>query len=152
MYAYIQNAKITELHDTLPQNWKNISGLNALSESDLVSYGWYKVELDPRDFDESEYYIVNTDYNIVGSIVKQVHNLQLVKDSPALHERLWDAIRIQRDRKMNEFEWRYNRYLRETRLGLETSDDIEKLDSYMNALADVTKQENPLRIIWPTFN
>ena len=64
---------------------------------------------------------------------------------------VWSAIRKQRDEKIKEVEWRYNRYYRHERLGLPQVDTIVNLDNYVQALADVTKQENPFNIIWPSL-
>ncbi len=58
-------------------------------------------------------------------------------------------VRGLRDQKMKDFDWRYLRYDRETRLGLPTTDDIQLLDQYMQALADITQQENPFNVQWP---
>lgn len=61
----------------------------------------------------------------------------------------FDEIRIIRDELMSKFDWRYQRYNRETRLGLPTSDSIEKLDEYMQELADITTAPDPFNITWP---
>jgi Phage tail assembly chaperone protein len=61
----------------------------------------------------------------------------------------WSKVREIRDQKIKEIEWRYNRYYRHQRLGLTQIDSLENLDAYIQALADITKQENPYNIIWP---
>ena len=67
-------------------------------------------------------------------------------------QRLWAEIRRLRDEKINEVEWRYNRYARETRLEITPTDDITVLDTYVQALADITEQEDPTNITWPTLS
>jgi hypothetical protein len=64
---------------------------------------------------------------------------------------LWDQIRAERTRRIEAVEWRYNRYARETRLGATPTDDISALDTYVQALAGITKQEDPNNITWPTL-
>lgn len=64
---------------------------------------------------------------------------------------IWSFIRKQRDEKIKEVEWRYNRYYRHERLGLPQIDSIQNLDTYIQALADITKQTNPYAIIWPVL-
>jgi hypothetical protein len=64
---------------------------------------------------------------------------------------LLKEIRIVRDEKMRDFEWRYTRYHRQIRLGLPTTDSLENLDNYMQALADITNQEDLSNIIWPEY-
>jgi hypothetical protein len=64
----------------------------------------------------------------------------------------WIAVRQDRDHRMNTFEWRYTRYFRQQRLGITpTTDQIENLDSYMQALANITQQSDPFNIVWPTY-
>jgi hypothetical protein len=63
----------------------------------------------------------------------------------------WHRIRLERDKKIQEIEWRYNRYYRHERLGITQVDTIENLDRYVQALADVTKQENPFNVSWPSL-
>lgn len=64
----------------------------------------------------------------------------------------WDKVRDERDNKIREVEWRYNRYYRHQRLNLPQVDTIESLDEYVQKLADVTKQNNPYAIMWPSLN
>jgi hypothetical protein len=63
----------------------------------------------------------------------------------------WQTIRQTRDRMMANYDWRYTRYEREVRLGLTPTDDIVQLDAYMQALADITQQEDPYNIVWPDY-
>ena len=63
----------------------------------------------------------------------------------------WNEVRKERDEKIKQVEWRYNRYYRHERLGLAQVDSIQNLDAYVQALADITKQENPFSIVWPSL-
>jgi hypothetical protein len=60
-------------------------------------------------------------------------------------------VRAERDRLMSEFEWRYTRYERQVRLSLTTTDNISNLDTYMQALADITAREDLTNLVWPTY-
>lgn len=62
---------------------------------------------------------------------------------------LWEQIRHNRDIKIAELDWRYNRYARLNRLGLDQIDNLNALDTYSQALADITKQSDPTNIVWP---
>lgn len=148
MYAYVKDNTVVELHDTLPLSWQNISGLAALSQDELHKIGWFKVELDTHQLTEEEF-VVDVHYVFANNLVKQVKNIQLKKDNSSFTELLWEGVRNKRDRLINGFEWRYNRHQREVRLGLTPTDDISKLDEYMQALADITKQPDPSNIQWP---
>ena len=77
---------------------------------------------------------------------KTDEELQAEKDE------LWKEIREQREEKINDFEWRISRYLSETRQGINpTTDVISDLDTYMQALRNITKQTDPANINWPTI-
>lgn len=54
--------------------------------------------------------------------------------------------RNRRDPLINSIMWRVQRYESEVRQGLHPTDDIIKLDTYIQALRDITKHEN---ITWP---
>lgn len=59
--------------------------------------------------------------------------------------------RSQRDGLINAQMWRYERHAREVRLGLTPTDDINQLDAYIQALAEITTDPNwPLNHTWPT--
>ena len=66
-------------------------------------------------------------------------------------DREWDNIRNTRDSKISEIEWRYNRFHRNERLSLPQVDSIAALDEYIQALADITNQTDPLNIVWPSL-
>ena len=67
-------------------------------------------------------------------------------------DREWDNIRNTRDSKISEIEWRYNRFHRNERLSLPQVDSIAALDEYIQALADITNQTDPLNIVWPSLS
>jgi hypothetical protein len=64
---------------------------------------------------------------------------------------VWAQIRLLRDQKIQELDWRYIRYNRLQRLNLPQIDDITKLDAYGQALADITKQGDLFNFVWPTL-
>ena len=62
-------------------------------------------------------------------------------------------IRADRDARMRAADWRYERYHRETRLGLPPTDKLADLDAYMQALANVPEQPGfPRDVTWPLFS
>lgn len=66
-------------------------------------------------------------------------------------EELAAAVRAERDAKIYAVAWRVERYHRQVRLGLTTTDDIAVLDAYIQALCDVPEQEGfPGSVTWPT--
>jgi hypothetical protein len=66
---------------------------------------------------------------------------------------LWNNIRKERDAKIQAVAWRYERHARHARLGIEQIDNIEDLDAYIQALADIPQiQTDPYDIVWPVLN
>lgn len=60
-------------------------------------------------------------------------------------------VRGERDRRIADLAWRYERHARELRLGLPPTDDLTALDDYIQALADVPEQAGfPHTVDWPT--
>ena len=52
-YVYVNNGIIEELHDEIPNNWKNVSNFYVLTEEERKQLGWYNVvkiqpEYDPN--------------------------------------------------------------------------------------------------------
>ncbi len=65
---------------------------------------------------------------------------------------LWAEVRENRDEKIKEVEWRVMRNMSETRQGVDTTDNITDLDTYIQALRDITSSTtNPIEVVWPTL-
>lgn len=65
----------------------------------------------------------------------------------------WSIIRAERDRRIQQVAWRYERYARYERLNTTQIDDINILDQYVQDLADVPQtQTDPFNIVWPELN
>jgi hypothetical protein len=154
-YAYVENNAIKSVYDNLPQNWKNISNFNLITdEVFLKDLGWYKVTK-VIDYDTSQFRVSKIYHEFDNDTVFEKYNV-VEKDKPFTEEELinmqWDGIRVERDQKMKDFEWRYIRHDREVRLGLVPTDNVYPMDVYMQALADITKQEDPYNIVWPEYD
>lgn len=118
-----------------------------LAENDLVKV------IDHMEYDHKTFKLVRVEpfYN---EVTGQWYNFRLDEldydEKTKANETQWASIRARREHIMNRMQWRLTRYDREVRLGLEPSDDIAKLDAYMDALANITDQKDPFNIQWPT--
>ena len=64
----------------------------------------------------------------------------------------WVSVRQERDRRIVEVSWRYERYARCERLNITQVDSISNLDTYIQALADLPEtQTDPFNIVWPNL-
>jgi hypothetical protein len=171
-YAYVVNGVIEEVFDSIPKNWKNISNFYVLSKEERSIYGWCDVISVIAEYNPSTQYISNirqyiTDGNVYETadinnftietpVIEQLNQVDTSEDALLYQQQFIDAqwfdVRNRRDIYMTNFEWRYTRYDRQFRAGMTPTDDITKLDEYMQALADITNQTDPFAIFWPTFN
>lgn len=157
-WAYVENNSVIQVLDNLPTNWRNISNFFAL-ESDinfLQTLGWYQVENNYVKYDPNQYYVSGTNFSYANNKVTKSLVLTAITPPTPLELQVilnnkWQAVRDERDLRMREFEWRYTRYFRQQRLGLPTTDNLNNIDSYMQQLANITTQEDPDNIVWPTF-
>lgn len=169
-FAYVENGEIKKVLHTLPKNWVNISNFYAIDdESVLNRYGWYTIQKTTPLYDPAT--------QLLGDPIRTFANNQVIETitiiqkpivpvpvpAPAPSEEevaqqiaaqlatQWDIVRQLRDTKMQEFDWRYVRHARQTRMNLPLSDNIADLDAYMQALADITQQSDPYNLIWPEY-
>ena len=156
-YAYVENGTIKELYDNLPINWKNISNFYILTDEEVEPLGWRKIIKPTVQFDSATQKIGNIDYYVLGDdVYERTEILPIIPtispDTIASNILVqWELVRKIRDGLMDEFQWRYIRYERQVRLGLPTVDDLTNMDTYMQALADITTQEDPFNIVWPEY-
>ena len=61
----------------------------------------------------------------------------------------WANLRRTRDQLIRLYEWKYVRHARETRLGIPATDNLQELDAYFQALADITNRPDPNNVMWP---
>jgi hypothetical protein len=119
-----------------------------LAENDLVKV------IDHMEYDHKTFKLVRVD-PFLNEVANQWYNFRLEElgydEKTNAKETQWSSIRARREHIMNRMQWRFTRYDREVRLGIEpTTDDIVKLDGYMDALANITDQDDPFNITWPT--
>lgn len=95
---------------------------------------------------------------VLGDLIQQdgnwVRTYSLVTMMPIDRTRRLDAkwrqVRTIRNDLIEQASKRVERYHREIRLGLTPKDDLTVLDTYIQALADITKTEDPFLITFPT--
>lgn len=161
-YAYVENEQILGIYDDWPQNWKNISNFQVFANDypdQLNSIGWYILQkitpqYDPETQKLGDYF----HYYENNAVYESRHVVELPPPPPPIPipepdpDAEWVVVRNTRDRLMAEFDWRYLRYDRQVRLNVTPTDDLNAMDLYMQALADITLQTDPFNIIWPTYD
>jgi hypothetical protein len=86
---------------------------------------------------------LNFGFQRQGGLTKE--ELVLVSDIFESHKNLlrWDDIRSKRQSLFAEADWRIQR-------ALDEGEDATQLIEYRRALRDITKQESPDTVVWPT--
>jgi hypothetical protein len=118
---------------------------SSFTQGELLDAGYTLVEDQPS-------YTSNQvlDWNSVGNswTVRDKTEEELQAEAN-LH---WTSIRQERDNKIQQVVWRYERYARYERLGIAQVDSIQALDNYIQILADLPEtQIDPFTIIWPNL-
>jgi len=168
-YAFVEEGKIVGVYDLVPKNWRNVSNFYVLSDDELVNFGWYRLVKVTPEYDSNTQKLGNPVYTFENETAYEtmtIVNIELAVEEPTTYQLSekevedirqreiqdqWIRVRQIRDELMKNFEWRYTRYERQLRLGINPADDLTKLDQYMQQLADITTFEDPFNIQWPAF-
>ena len=165
-FAYVENNQVVSVYDDLPENWTRVSNFYLLANDIeyLKTLNWYPVVKKDPEYDPDTKMAGNLIYNFDGNQVIETREIidrppdppaktqeQLAAEEQARIQNQWNNVRAERDQIMRDNDWRYLRYQRQTRAGITPTDDLIKLDQYMQALADVTAQQDPYNIVWPSL-
>jgi hypothetical protein len=111
-WVYVENNEVAEQHDLLPQNWKNISGLN-LAVNDLPflkSVGWYSVTKQNETWNDLTHYVSGYNYevredDVLESIILTERQPQTVEEFSTLKDRFIKELRSKRNQLLIESDW-----------------------------------------------
>lgn len=119
---------------------------NTFTQEELQLAGYQQVE-DPPALEQNQKLIWNQE--LASWQIEQLSEEELQQQVQLQLE----SIRQQRDRKIQDVSWRYERYARHARLGIPQIDYIEDLDNYIQSLCDITKNfPDPNLIVWPVLD
>jgi hypothetical protein len=155
VYANLVEGEVKGVYDLIPKFWDGINQFDIRCQNDeqyMRDNNFVKIVKSQYQYDSDTHYLSDfPSYRVENNqVIEQREILEKVIYVPTRDD-LLKEIRIVRDEKMRDFEWRYTRYHRQIRLGLPTTDSLENLDNYMQALADITNQEDLSNIIWPEY-
>jgi len=156
VYANVVDNEVKGVYYSIPKFWKGINKFDILCLSNpdyMRENGFVKIIHDTTPYDPETHRMSDfPTYTYENGQVYEHREITLIPPYvPPSRDELIKSIRIQRDQLMKEFEWRYTRYERQVRLNLPTTDDLQNMDNYMQALADITNQEDLENIIWPVY-
>ena len=147
-YAELYNLEIVQIHNELPTAWKNLSYPNALSDLELsdmawsgnVGYAFYPyTEIIP---DSNQFYRLSDVVNVVDAEAKTVTGTRTA--TPISDADAWLIVRTMRNSELTATDW--------TQLPDSPLTTAKKAEwaVYRQAFRDITTQENPREIVWPT--
>ena len=94
-FVHIENGSITEYHDKLPKNWKNISGLDLMTSEERLSHGWYSVTNLSDAHNSDTHYIAGYTYDIFTDHVVQTPQIVAYTDAELIAREEQHAAELQ---------------------------------------------------------
>ena len=114
-WALVEDKEIKELHDLLPKNWKNISGLNN-SKDDLQllkTLGWFSVVKHYQTYDDSIYEIGGyaheiVDDSVIETLILREKSIEIPIPETTFEElkaKFMDELRQKRNMLLSQCDW-----------------------------------------------
>lgn len=144
VYANLVDDEVKGVYDLLPVP------LRGMDEQQLRENGFVKIVRDTTPFNPETHKMSDFPWYTVenGNVIEH----RDISEIPIpTREDLLYGVRMERDRRMAEFEWRYTRYERQIRLGITPTDNLAAMDVYMQALADITLTEDLNNLVFPEY-
>ena len=111
-WVHVENNEITGQYDLLPNNWKNISGLNLAADDlpFLKSAGWYPVAKENESYNNLTHYVSGYNYEIreddvLESIILTEWQSQPVEEFSTLKYRFIEELRKKRNEMLASSDW-----------------------------------------------
>ncbi|MBM3365369.1 MAG: hypothetical protein FJY48_06620 [Betaproteobacteria bacterium] len=142
-YAYIENGQVIDGPRSLPNGWRNVSGLNWLNDDELRALGWLPVRIDEGAVDEKfvgSTFIIDP-YEVVEVKLWRAYTAE---EKAEINTQKAAAVRRERNTKLSECDW--------TQLDDTPLENVAKARwaNYRQALRDVPAQSGfPFNVIWP---
>lgn len=142
-YCFVENNAIVEGPRGLPRSWRNISGLDLLSNDDLRALGWLPVRIDEGAVDDKyvgSMFVINP-YDVVEVKMWVPYTAE---EKLEIENQKAQQIRDERNQLLSSSDW--------TQLNDTPLDNTAKVawTSYRQALRDVPSQPGfPQNVVWP---
>lgn len=111
-FAYVENNQVVEVHDFLPQAWRNVSALNLLIDDELLkSLGWYRLTKNEIEYDSNLQYISEYAYSFDDGVAYEtpvIKNYENVPTAPTQDQIFTNKIamlRNTRDELLAKSDW-----------------------------------------------
>lgn len=159
-WVHIENDEIMGQYDLLPNNWRNVSGLNLAADDlpFLKSVGWYSVTKQHESYDESTHYVSGYNYEIrendvLETIILTEKEPEPIEEFSTLKYKLIEELRKKRNELLISSDWTQ---LQDVQNLLDESTK-NKWTVYRQALRDIVQvySENEVvniaQVNWPSL-
>ncbi len=142
-YCLVENNAIVDGPRALPSSWRNVSGLNWLSDDELKALGWLPVRIDEGAVDEKfsgSMFVINP-HEVVEVKLWRAYTAE---ERAEIDAQKAAAVRRERNTKLSECDW--------TQLNDTPLDNTAKVawTTYRQALRDIPSQSGfPHNVVWP---
>jgi hypothetical protein len=143
-YARVEDGKIVQRSELLPNSWDNISNFNTLNKEEITNHGWYVHKfIEAEKFDG--YIYDGTTYSIENNEVVEYEQVRqkTTEEMDSEIESKWIEIRSQRNILLMECDWTQ---LPDSPL---TNQKQTEWQIYRQSLRDMTNADSPYGISWP---
>lgn len=145
-YIYVNNGTPVGYPKELPTGFANVSNFHLLSNDKLKEYGWYPVRVVSNPNKTQNSVVTGQQFVVEGDEVVQYEQIR-EKTQEELNlelENQWTNIREERNKLLYECDW--------TQLTDSPLTPEQKIawSLYRQSLRDITLQQDPFNIVWPT--
>jgi hypothetical protein len=149
MYLKVSGSNITYPYSVqqLKLDNTNISFPTSISDSLLETFGVYKVELRDSGYDDDYTKdVLEVTPTLSGSVYVQTYEISDADETTinTRKEIKWSEIREQRNQLLSECDWTQ---FQDSPI---TGSELTQWQTYRQELRNITTQENPYNIVWPT--
>lgn len=145
-YIQVVNGQVQGYPRSLPKNAHNVSNFYLLPQEKLLEYGWYPVRFVPNPNKTETSVVTGQNFVVEGNEVVQYEQVREKTQEELDQEssQMWENVRNERNRYLEECDWTQ---LPDTPL---TEEQKTQWQLYRQQLRDITTQQDPYNIIWPT--
>jgi hypothetical protein len=149
MYLKVSGSNITYPYSVqqLKLDNTNISFPTSISDSLLETFGVYKVQLRSSGYDDDYTKdVLEVTPTLSGSVYVQTYEISDADETTinTRKEIKWSEIREQRNQLLSECDWTQ---FQDSPI---TGSELTQWQTYRQELRNITTQENPYNIVWPT--
>lgn len=152
MYSYKGEKPIDELPFRIfLSDGSSRTDPSSFTEEEISDAGYVKVGEEPSYDDGIQ--SLSWDKENITWVLRDLSEEEINKKTEESNAAKWKSVREERDKKIQDVSWMVERYHSEVRLGLEPTDDIVALDTYINTLRNIPSDySNAEDVVWPVFD